>query len=99
MTEVLFGLHLSITHLREMVAAKVFQLSTFEPRSRRPHGSVQVSSLAGKPLQMKPLGRTSSQKLLEDLRSMDRGTMPNHSSLPSILHNSRRKNATTSWAR
>ncbi len=80
MAEAFFGPHERITHLREIVAAEVFQLTTFEqvPNTLL---RVQVRSVAGKPLQMKSLGCTSCQKLLDGLRTVDRGPIPNHQQL------------------
>jgi hypothetical protein len=60
MAQALFGSHQSSTHLSEVVAAQVFELTTFE---QVPHAflRVQLRSIAGKSLQMKSLGCSSGK--------------------------------------
>src|SRR5690348_400966 len=80
MAKAFFRSHQSLSHVKEMLAAKIFHLPTFE---QVPHAllRVQVRSIAGKALQMKPLGCPGRQKRLDDLRTVDGGAIPNHQEL------------------
>jgi hypothetical protein len=62
MAEAFFRPYESLTHLSEIVAAEVFELTTFE---QVPNAllRVELRGVARKPLQMKALGGTSGQKV------------------------------------
>src|SRR5438270_8094257 len=80
MAKAFFRSHQLLAHVREMLTAEIFHLPTFE---QVPNAllRVQVRSIAGKTFQMKPLGCTGCEKLLDDLRTVDRGAIPNHQEL------------------
>ncbi len=80
MAKAFFRPYESLAQMREILAAQVFQLPAFEqvPDSLL---RVEIRSIAGKTLQMDPLGRTSSEKLLDDLGAVDGGAIPNHQKL------------------
>jgi hypothetical protein len=61
MAEAFFRPYESLTHLRQIVAAEVFELTTFE-QVPNPLLRVQFRRVARKPLQVKALGGTSGQK-------------------------------------
>lgn len=93
MAKAFFRPHESLAQVREMRATQVFQLPAFE---QVPDAllRVEVRSIAGKTLQMESLGRTTSEKLLDDLGAVD----GEPSQITRSLRNNRRKNATTSCA-
>lgn len=80
MAKAFFRPHESLTQVREMLAAQIFQLPAFEqvPDSLL---WVEVRSIAGKTLQMEPLGRTGREKVLDHLGAVDRRAIPNHQEL------------------
>ena len=77
MAKAFFRPHESLTQVREMLAAQIFQLPAFD---KVPDSLlwVEVRSIAGKTLQMEPLGRTGREKLLDHLGAVDRRAIPNH---------------------
>lgn len=84
MAKAFFRPHERLTQVREMLAAQIFQLPAFEqvPDSLL---WVEVRSIAGKTLQMEPLGCTGSKKFLDLFGPVDRGTVPNDQELAAVL--------------
>ncbi len=84
MAEALFRPYQSLSHVGEILAAQVFQLPAFE---QVPDTLlwVQLGGIAGKTLQMEPLGCAGSKKLLDDFRTVDWGAVPNHQELAGDL--------------
>lgn len=82
MAEALFRPHQRNTHLKEILAAKVFQFAAFEqvPDILL---RVQVRSITGKTLQMEALGCACREELLDSLGAVDRRAIPNHQELAS----------------
>ena len=80
MAKAFFRPYESLAQMRKILAAQVFQLPAFEqvPDSLL---RIEVRSIAGKTLQMDPLGRTSCKKFLDDLGAVDGGAIPNHQEL------------------
>lgn len=84
MAEAFFCPHQGTAQMREALAAQVFQLAPFE---QVPDAflRIQLGSITGQTLQMKPLGGTGSQKCLDLFRSVDRGPVSNDQELAADL--------------
>ena len=84
MAKTFFRSHKRLAHVRELLAAQVFQLPAFE---QIPDALlwIQLRCIPRKTFQMEPLGCPSGEKLFDEVGTVDRRAIPNDRQFPADL--------------
>ncbi len=97
-SQAFFGMPEFLGHLGDIPAADILEFSAFEQIADALLW-VEFRGIAGQAFQLEPFGGLALQKVLDHLRAMDRGAIPDDEQVARNLSQQEARGArTTSWA-